>query len=142
MVPSFHNADKTTHRRVMVVGALLYAGGLLLMRYAASPGALDLGAGVLIGFGAGLCVGVGLLFIGFAIFFHHMFLMAIRWPGLLLYAIVPLMVVSIGGSLLKRARRVERPIGEVGPSAGGGEPDVSGRRCCARGCPWIRGAVG
>jgi hypothetical protein len=69
---------------------------------------LLLSGGVLIGFGAGLCVGVGLLFIGFAIFFHHMFLMAIRWPGLLLYAVMPLMVVSIGGSLLKRARRVER----------------------------------
>ena len=37
--------------RVMVVGALLYAGGLLLMRYASTPLSLDIGAGVLIGFG-------------------------------------------------------------------------------------------
>src|SRR5258708_21486320 len=39
----------------MVVGALLYAGGLLLMRYAATPASLDLGAGVLIGFGLSGC---------------------------------------------------------------------------------------
>src|ERR1041384_6109430 len=37
--------------RVMCVGALLYAGGLLLMRYSATPLSLDLGAGVLIGLG-------------------------------------------------------------------------------------------
>src|SRR3954465_9420052 len=41
--------------RVMMVGALLYAGGLLVMRYAATPGSLDLGAGVLIGFGLSGC---------------------------------------------------------------------------------------
>lgn len=39
----------------MVVGALLYAGGLLVMRYAANPGSLDLGAGVMIGFGLSGC---------------------------------------------------------------------------------------
>ena len=44
-------ADRFGIFRVMCVGALLYAGGLLLMRYAATPLALDLGAGVLIGFG-------------------------------------------------------------------------------------------
>ena len=38
-------------------GALLYAGGLLLMRYAATPLSLDLGAGVMIGFGAGYYLG-------------------------------------------------------------------------------------
>jgi hypothetical protein len=69
---------------------------------------LLLSGAALIGFGAGLCVGVGLIFVGLAIFAHHIFLMGIRWPGLLLYAVVPLMVVSIGGSLLQRARRVER----------------------------------
>src|SRR3978361_2331377 len=41
--------------RVMVVGALLYAGGLLLMRYATTPASLDIGAGVLIGFGLSGC---------------------------------------------------------------------------------------
>src|SRR5881394_2554814 len=43
-------ADRFGLVRVMCVGALLYAGGLLLMRYAATPLSLDLGAGVLIGF--------------------------------------------------------------------------------------------
>jgi MFS family permease len=48
-------ADRFGVLRVMVVGALLYAGGLLLMRYAATPLSLDLGAGVLIGFGLSGC---------------------------------------------------------------------------------------
>src|SRR5260221_4549759 len=39
----------------MIVGALLYAGGLLIMRYAATPLSLDIGAGVLIGFGLSGC---------------------------------------------------------------------------------------
>src|SRR5260370_34690387 len=42
-------ADRFGTFRVMLVGALLYAGGLLVMRYAATPLSLDLGAGVLIG---------------------------------------------------------------------------------------------
>src|SRR5438270_3606427 len=48
-------ADRFGLLRVMVVGALLYAGGLLLMRYGTSPASLDLGAGVLIGFGLSGC---------------------------------------------------------------------------------------
>src|SRR6201995_1692662 len=48
-------ADRFGILRVMFVGALLYAGGLLMMRYAASPLSLDLGAGVLIGFGLSGC---------------------------------------------------------------------------------------
>jgi MFS family permease len=48
-------ADRFGLLRVMVVGALLYAGGLLVMRYAATPGSLDLGAGVMIGFGLSGC---------------------------------------------------------------------------------------
>ena len=39
----------------MIVGALLYAGGLVMTRYAATPLSLDLGAGVLIGFGLSGC---------------------------------------------------------------------------------------
>src|SRR5215210_4166054 len=42
-------ADRFGTLRVMIVGALLYAGGLLLMRYSTAPLSLDLGAGVLIG---------------------------------------------------------------------------------------------
>jgi len=48
-------ADRFGTFRVMCVGALLYAVGLLLMRYAATPLSLDLGAGVLVGFGLSGC---------------------------------------------------------------------------------------
>src|SRR5215217_7949876 len=48
-------ADRFGTLRVMIVGALLYAGGLLLMRYSTAPLSLDLGAGVLIGFGLSGC---------------------------------------------------------------------------------------
>jgi MFS family permease len=48
-------ADRFGILRVMVVGALLYAGGLLLMRYSTTPLSLDIGAGVLIGFGLSGC---------------------------------------------------------------------------------------
>src|ERR1700736_1772737 len=41
--------------RVMCVGAVLYAGGLFMMRYAATPLSLDVGGGVLIGFGLSGC---------------------------------------------------------------------------------------
>jgi MFS family permease len=48
-------ADRFGILRVMIVGALLYAGGLLLMRYSTAPLSLNLGAGVLIGFGLSGC---------------------------------------------------------------------------------------
>src|SRR6266853_1231787 len=48
-------ADRFGTFRVMCVGAVLYAGGLLMMRYAATPLSLDIGAGVLIGFGLSGC---------------------------------------------------------------------------------------
>src|SRR6185437_12914146 len=48
-------ADRFGSMRVISIGALLYAGGLLLMRYAATPWSLDLGAGVMIGFGLSGC---------------------------------------------------------------------------------------
>src|ERR1700750_2275249 len=48
-------ADRFGMLRVMCVGALLYAGGLFMMRYAATPLSLDIGAGVLIGFGLSGC---------------------------------------------------------------------------------------
>ncbi|HEX2364817.1 MAG TPA: MFS transporter [Bradyrhizobium sp.] len=48
-------ADRFGTFRVMFVGALLYAAGLLTMRYAATPLSLDLGAGVLVGFGLSGC---------------------------------------------------------------------------------------
>jgi MFS family permease len=48
-------ADRFGVLRVMCGGAVLYAGGLLLMRYAATPLSLDIGAGVLVGFGLSGC---------------------------------------------------------------------------------------
>jgi MFS family permease len=48
-------ADRFGVLRVMIVGALLYAAGLFLMRYSTTPLSLDLGAGVLIGFGLSGC---------------------------------------------------------------------------------------
>jgi MFS family permease len=48
-------ADRFGALRVISVGALMYAAGLVLMRYAATPASLDLGAGVLIGFGLSGC---------------------------------------------------------------------------------------
>src|SRR6202158_4450546 len=48
-------ADRFGVLRVMCVGAVLYAGGLFMMRYAATPLSLDIGAGVLMGFGLSGC---------------------------------------------------------------------------------------
>ena len=48
-------ADRFGASRVMTVGAALYALGLALMVHATTPGALDLTAGVLIGFGLSGC---------------------------------------------------------------------------------------
>src|ERR1700759_4780029 len=48
-------ADRFGVLRVMCVGAVLYAAGLFMMRYAATPLALDIGAGFLIGFGLSGC---------------------------------------------------------------------------------------
>src|ERR1700726_118203 len=48
-------ADRYGSLRVISVGALLYAAGLFLMRYAATPLSLDIGAGVLIGLGLSGC---------------------------------------------------------------------------------------
>jgi MFS family permease len=48
-------ADRFGTLRVLCVGALLYAVGLVVMANASSPGMLHLGAGVLIGFGLSGC---------------------------------------------------------------------------------------
>jgi len=48
-------ADRFGTLRVFCVGALLYAAGLVVMAYAATPGLMHLGAGVLIGFGLSGC---------------------------------------------------------------------------------------
>ena len=48
-------ADRFGTLRVMIVGALMYAGGLAVMRYSSTPMSLELGAGVLMGFGLSGC---------------------------------------------------------------------------------------
>src|ERR671917_2407946 len=48
-------ADRFGTLRVLCVGALMYAAGLVVMAYATTPGVLHIGAGVLIGFGLAGC---------------------------------------------------------------------------------------
>ncbi len=48
-------ADRFGAVRVLCVGAILYAAGLIVMAYAATPGLLTVGAGVLVGFGLSGC---------------------------------------------------------------------------------------
>jgi MFS family permease len=48
-------ADRFGSFRVISVGALLYAAGLIIMRYGATPFSLDISAGVLIGLGLSGC---------------------------------------------------------------------------------------
>src|SRR3954465_12498027 len=48
-------ADRFGAGRVICVGALMYALGLIVMAYATTPGLLQLGAGVLVGFGLSGC---------------------------------------------------------------------------------------
>src|SRR5947207_14970526 len=48
-------ADRFGSLRVISVGALMYAAGLIVMRYSTTPFDLDLSAGVLIGFGLSGC---------------------------------------------------------------------------------------
>jgi MFS family permease len=48
-------ADRFGSLRVIAAGAVMYAAGLIIMRYAATPLSLDLSAGVLIGLGLSGC---------------------------------------------------------------------------------------
>jgi MFS family permease len=48
-------ADRFGSLRVISAGAVMYAAGLFIMRYAATPMTLDISAGVLIGFGLAGC---------------------------------------------------------------------------------------
>ncbi|PSC06419.1 MFS transporter [Alsobacter soli] len=48
-------ADRFGTIRVLILGAILYAGGLALMAVASTPGLMTIGAGVLIGFGLSGC---------------------------------------------------------------------------------------
>jgi MFS family permease len=48
-------ADRFGTLRVISVGAVMYALGLMIMRYASTPGSLELGAGLLVGLGLSGC---------------------------------------------------------------------------------------
>jgi len=48
-------ADRFGTVRVISIGALMYALGLVIMRYGSTPASLELGAGLLIGFGLSGC---------------------------------------------------------------------------------------
>ena len=70
---------------------------------------LFLGAGLLNGFGIGLCVGLSLLIAAIPILLHHMFIVGVQWsaPGLYLFFIIlPLTLVGVGMMVLQRAKRV------------------------------------
>ena len=69
---------------------------------------LLLRGGLLVGFGAGLCVGVILFFsaVGF-ILLRNEFIIGIQWLRILVFPVVPLVAFAIGGFLLWRARKVE-----------------------------------
>ena len=71
---------------------------------------LFLGGGLLIGFGIGLCTGLSLLIVAIPILLHHMFIVGVQWsaPGLYLFFVVlPLALIGIGITVLRRAKRVE-----------------------------------
>src|SRR3954468_23165528 len=114
-------ADRFGVLRVMCVGAVLYAGGLFMMRYAATPLSLDIGAGVLIGFGLsgcsfnlvlaafgklvppewrGIALGAGTAAGSFGQFIFAPFSVAligsVGWPAtLLLFAVLMLFVIPL-----------------------------------------------
>jgi MFS family permease len=48
-------ADRFGTTRILILGALMYGAGLVVMSVATTPGAMTLGAGVLIGFGLSGC---------------------------------------------------------------------------------------
>lgn len=69
---------------------------------------LLLSGGVLVGFGAGLCVGAVLFFTAVAfILLHNVFLLGVQWLRLLVFPVVPLIAFGVGGWLLWRARRLK-----------------------------------
>ena len=62
--------------------------------------------GLLMGFGVGLCVVLGLFVIAIIQMLHHMFILGVRWsaPGLWVLLAVPLVLVGVGVVTLRRAR--------------------------------------
>ncbi len=67
---------------------------------------LLLSGGILIGLGAGLCVGVGMAIVGVFFVLHHMFVPGTHWVlRLLLCSLVPLIMMVAGWLTLKWARR-------------------------------------
>lgn len=118
-------ADKFGAVRVISVGALLYAVGLLLMRYSSTPLELQLSAGLLIGFGLsgcsfnlvlsafgklmppewrGIALGAGTAAGSFGQFVFAPFTVAligqVGWqPTLMLFAVLMLLVVPLSFAL-------------------------------------------
>ena len=64
----------------------------------------------MIGFGAGLCIGLLFVIFSLSILLHHMFITGVQWtaPGLLILLILlPVLFIMTGVVLHKRARGVE-----------------------------------
>ena len=71
---------------------------------------LFLRSGLMIGFGAGLCIGLLFVIFSLSILLHHMFIIGVQWtaPGLLILLILlPVLFIMTGVVLHKRARGVE-----------------------------------
>ena len=67
---------------------------------------LLLSGGILIGLGAGLCVGVGMAIVGVFFVLHHMFVPGTHWVlRLLLCSLVPVIIIAAGWLTRKFARR-------------------------------------
>lgn len=67
---------------------------------------LLLASGILIGLGAGLCIGVGLSFVGVFVVVHHMFVPgAHHWLKFMLVALMPAVLFVIGLLMMRFARR-------------------------------------
>jgi len=67
-------------------------------------------SGLLVGFGAGLCVGLFFLIFAFTMLLHHEFIIGIQWtaPGILiLFIALPLIFITTGILASKKARGLE-----------------------------------
>jgi hypothetical protein len=62
--------------------------------------------GILIGLGAGLCLGIAYVIASVAFLLHHMLIVGIQWPRILVFAILPVLLLLLGASLLVHARRI------------------------------------
>lgn len=66
---------------------------------------LLVGGGLLIGIGAGSCIGLCLFVASIFFFLHHMFIVGVRPLGVSVLGLVPLLFILCGTAILMRGRR-------------------------------------